>query len=425
MRRPNSALILILGFGLAVVLAALAGLEAAPGAELLDTRRSTYLTGPGGTSGFAAALEELGVTVERRQRGLFGFAADTATIDTGAWLALLDLTHAPSDVEARELVKYVQRGGALLVAARGSRVLEGVPLLGGAGVEQCFGYRVDRAPGSRGHWLTVVPPIGSVTLAETRLILRRGRRVSDVADRSELPACEAGQPNDIDVLLRGSGGQVVAVRLSFESGGRVILLADSRYVSNRDLKETDAGLVVLPWILRESPSRVMFDEYHHGFGHGGSIFAAAWRWARATPGGWAMLQLALVALIAVGVAAVRFGPALSVVERRRRSPLEHLDALAIGLERSEGRDIAVRLITSGLRRRLSRSGHAIRSVSGDMTQWLGSLELAAHTPEARVALRRLGSILRIRGGEEQVLDAATVVEDVWEALRPTRTRKPS
>ena len=138
-----------------------------------------------------------------------------------------------------------------------------------------------------------------------------------------------------------------------------------------------------------------------------------------------MLQLALVALIAVGVAAVRFGPALSVVERRRRSPLEHLDALAIGLERSEGRDIAVRLITSGLRRRLSRSGHAIRSVSGDMTQWLGSLELAAHTPEARGALRRLGSILRIRGGEEQVLDAATVVEDVWEALRPTRTRKPS
>src|SRR5438034_1805023 len=38
------------------------------------------------------------------------------------------------------------------------------------------------------------------------------------------------------------------------------------------------------------------------------------------PPGWAILQLLGVALVALAVAAVRFGPARSVIERRRRSP---------------------------------------------------------------------------------------------------------
>src|SRR2546430_12202492 len=33
-------------------------------------------------------------------------------------------------------------------------------------------------------------------------------------------------------------------------------------------------------------------------------------------------------LVALAVAAVRFGPARSAIERRRRSPLEHVEALA-------------------------------------------------------------------------------------------------
>src|SRR5438034_6802331 len=57
--------------------------------------------------------------------------------------------------------------------------------------------------------------------------------------------------------------------------------------------------------------------------------------------GWAILQLLGVALVALAVAAVRFGPARSVIERRRRSPLEHEEALAAGLEGAGGVDTAV------------------------------------------------------------------------------------
>src|SRR2546426_3232421 len=51
------------------------------------------------------------------------------------------------------------------------------------------------------------------------------------------------------------------------------------------------------------------------------------------------------------VAAVRFGPARPVLERRRRSPLEHLEALAAGLEGAVGVDTSIGLTVAGLRRR--------------------------------------------------------------------------
>ena len=113
--------------------------------------------------------------------------------------------------------------------------------------------------------------------------------------------------------------------------------ADVRFVANEALKETDAGEVVIPWILAEAPARIVVDEYHHGFGATTSVWkmlALTMRWLGARPAGWAVLHLTLVGLAALAVATVRFGPARSAIERRRRSPLEHLEALAVGLERA-------------------------------------------------------------------------------------------
>ena len=128
-----------------------------------------------------------------------------------------------------------------------------------------------------------------------------------------------------------------------------------------------------------------------------------------------------VALVALAVAAVRFGPALTVIERRRRSPLEHLEALAAGLEGAAGVETAVSLIVSGLRRRLSRSGFAPRG-GRDPRHWLLALELASPTLRGRAAVRRLQQITTQPGGPERVLAAAQAVEDVWEELRPRTTR---
>ena len=142
------------------------------------------------------------------------------------------------------------------------------------------------------------------------------------------------------------------------------------------------------------------------------------------PAGWAILQLIAVGLAWLAMTAVRFGPALSVIDRRRRSPLEHLEALGAGLESATDADTAVQRLALGLRRRLSRTGGATRD--GDLLPWLESLELAMRRPQGRREVRRLQHLITARDRDEQrVLAAAQAVEDVWEELRPRQTRNES
>jgi hypothetical protein len=214
-------------------------------------------------------------------------------------------------------------------------------------------------------------------------------------------------------------GEVVAWWISYAGGGSVFMLADSRLLSNEVLRETDAGVVVLPWLIERGGSKVLIDEYHQGFGEGGSIFLAAWHWTRTSPSGWVLVQLGLAGLLALAVSAIRFGPAIQVIERRRRSALEHLDALAVGLERAGGHDTATALIAGGLRRRLA-TGRVVRRLEPrEYREWLGSMMLAARNDRARAAVRNLSRLLQGQGGSERVLSLATTVEDVWEAMRPS------
>ena len=112
--------------------------------------------------------------------------------------------------------------------------------------------------------------------------------------------------------------------------------------------------------------------------------------------------------------AVRFGPARSVIERRRRSPLEHLEALAAGLESAADAETAVQRLVAGLKRRLGQTNQT----------GLESLELVMRGPRGRGAVRRLRHLVNERGGapSQRVLNAAQAVEDVWEELRPRTTR---
>jgi hypothetical protein len=172
----------------------------------------------------------------------------------------------------------------------------------------------------------------------------------------------------------------------------------------------------------QRPGRVAWDEYHQGFGERGgqSLAGRTWSWLRDEPAGWAVLQLIAVALVWLAVTAVRFGPARAVIERRRRSPLEHLEALAAGLESATAADTAVQRLVAGLRRRLNRSGQLS---GGDVQPWLASLELAMREPRGRAAVRRLRRLIIERNSSGgRVLAAAQAVEDVWEELRPRKTR---
>jgi hypothetical protein len=364
-----------------------------------DLRRSTYLVGPSGASAYAQALGRLGVRVDRSRLpvglldrsapmpGVLGFLGPTIPLTSAEGAAIARL---PAD---------------LLLAGPTA-----------ASAMQCLGY--DVIP----HADSVVVPRSShgdsLPAPYVRRVLRY-RASHVVADSSNMAddqvvTCVVPAAARTDTLITATGGPV-AIRLSLQGGRHALLVSDDRLFSNRVLRETAAGPLALG-LVYPGYRRIVVDEYHHGFDATGSLAGATLAWSIRSPWGWGVWQLLAVGVIALLAAAIRFGPARRVIERRRRSPLEHVRALATALAAAGGHDVAVRLIVQGLRRRLGQGGPRDKE---SPVAWLGTLASSARTAPARAALSRLTDIAGRHATGDEVLEAASDVETLWEELKPT------
>jgi hypothetical protein len=386
---------------------------------------STYRSGPTGGRGAYDVLARLGVPVERRRTPLFDLVrqprrrrpAVLTVVSPEQWLA-------PAEREA--VARYVGSGGTLVAVGDAG------------GLTRCFGWdtaepdSADR--GGHEDSASVVAPAGFTNLPRVGWVLRPfaadsleglTKRTAELRKKGGLgrlartdEMCRSVVRVTVDTVLATAHAAPVVLRLRVRGGGSAVLVSDDGYFRNAAWRTTDAPELLVPLLVPATRGRVSWDEYHHGYGEQHLLGRALIDWMAGSPVGWALFQLAAVGLLWLAVRAVRFGPARTVVERRRRSPLEHVEALAAGLEGASGVDAAVALTVSGLRRRLSRTGQPPR---GDPKQWLAALELALPGARGRRAARRLQETLTKPGGPERVLAAAQAVEDVWEELRPRAT----
>jgi hypothetical protein len=416
--RLEIGFVLLLGLALAIALWAA---NRKPTTPDFDLRTSTFLSGPNGSKGLHDVLTQLGRLSERRRTSLSNLATERA--HRPAILVLLDPIYPLQDDEMEQVVRYVRGGGGAVVAS-GS----------GAGLTQCAGWRIQPEE-MRGDSVAVRSPDAVVHLPRTGHVLtpykidslERGGLEELVKGAAEerLGICGTLAPFETDTVVAAVNNRPAILRLRYRGGGTITLVADRGWFTNRVWRYTDVPIVVLPLLTPrpERPGRVAWDEYHQGFGaaEGSTLPVRTWAWLRSSPAGWAILQLIAIALVWLAMNAVRFGPARSVIERRRRSPLEHLEALGAGLESAADADTAVQRLALGLRRRLSRAGHV---GTGNVVPWLESLELAMRGAKGRAAVRRLHHLLTVRDPESgsRVLHAAQAVEDVWEELRPRTTR---
>jgi hypothetical protein len=397
---PQRKLIVGLG-GLIVVasLATVAGSRRQP-TSAADIRPSSYLTEPNGARAFAETLERLGIVV-RRLRSHRPQALDSAG-RPGA-LIVLNPTSPASVEEAVDLAALPARGISLLVAGPRSRA-----------ILRCFGYDTLRLTDSA----TVRISDGSGVAPQVRLGLRPSPDsvVTDSTGVFDTAVIECRVPavERIDTLLVTEAGQLVAARL-YPAGepGTVTLVSDVNLFRNRTWRDTEAGPVVLDWVVGRF-GQVWFDEYHHGYLSGGSLVVWTLRWSRESPWGWLSWHVGVVGLIALGFAAIRFGPPIAAIDRRRRSVAEHARALAFALRAAGGHRAAIGVLIDGLRRRLtpaSRVNPALRA------EWLAHLGTGAASPEVERLSRRLQALDREPGSERAVLETANVVEDLWKELR--------
>jgi hypothetical protein len=387
--RPRTSLILaaagltVLGF-----LAARLGQRGArpPSA---DMRRSTLLTSPEGARAWADALSLLGVSVDRFRRR----TTELPAASDSALFAVLDPAVPLSALDAVRLEQWRASGGHLLVAGSGADALLG-----------CYALEAKLAAGSAVRVEGDSIPVSFVLAAPDDSALARHPPVvpcGPVAYRA-------------DTVLVTTAGAPFLMRLHPADGGDVLAVADGRLFSNRVLRETRAGEFTLGLVVGRAP-RLLADEYHQGFGPGGSMTRAAWTWLTHAPAGWVVLQLGAVAILALLFAAIRFGPARHVIERRRRSSLEHVHALATTLAAAGGHDAAVWLMVRGLRRRLSQPADVGRP---QVTAWLRALPGRVRSARAREAAERLLTLTQGRADASSVRSAALAVEDVWQDLTP-------
>jgi hypothetical protein len=374
-----------------------AALLALPDATVVSTDRrpSSTRASPSGALALFLTLEELGVPVGRRLTPLVG--ADTLP----AVLALLAPTEPLSPREVGALVGRIRAGGALLYAASPPDAL-----LDTLGVELVDWWEV-RGRDTPPLWEPAGHRVRPWTVRAAPHRWTGGLEDIGEFDRAFVVTEErAGS----EALL--TDGDSLAFALVVPLGeGRVVAISDPRPLTNEAVRASGVAPLVVRAAreLTAGGRRLVFDEYHHGL-RGGSVREGLATFLARHPAGHVGLQLAAVGLLGLLVAARRFGSPQPVPGAPRRSPLEHVDALAQIYREARARRVPRLLLLAGLARRT----HRPRPRNADeVLDLLRRLESAV--PGAAAGVGELRSALEREDDELAAVSAA--VDRVTEELR--------
>jgi hypothetical protein len=325
---------------LCAIVMALAALGSRSGGENAgDFRPTSYLNTPRGTRALFLALREMGIPVARRTVPFEARYAITGPV------VLLAPGDEPSAAEWGRLLAYVRKGGTLLYvprpwfgpAAADSLGLVLEPLRGDTSTRMGkLSLRPDTALAVPHPWTAGVAPIPGFRYA-----------FSDTSRALRQPGARR--------LLRTREGHVTGVALA-QGKGTVVALSDAEPLGNAQLRTGGTALLVARIAAQATGGKrtLAFDEYHHGYSDEASVTRALGHFLWRTRPGHAVLQLAAAALALLYLLGRRFGAPLPVPAAERRSPLEHVEALAGAYRQAGARATARRLVVAGLSRRLGR-----------------------------------------------------------------------
>jgi hypothetical protein len=369
-----------------IALAALAGAKGGGGDEAGDPRVSTYIRSPGGLAALYWTFQELRIPVVRSKEPLTDADSIRGT------LAIVGAMDAPSEAEMGEVAEYLRRGGTLLFVSSAYD-------FGGAPYDSL---------GLRPVWLDGVSPWGEE--GRTAVPSRPHRWTEGVRGVQGFRRAFS----DTSAVLRRPGTETLLavdgdpVAVTFPVGkGRVIALADPRPLTNGRLRESGAGRVVVR-ALAEAGDTIFFDEYHQGFTGRGSIQGGTMRMIRRFVTGAVAVQLLVAAALLIWAGGRRFGAPLLPPPARRRSPLEHVEALAGAYRQAGARRTVRRLLMAGMARRLGRRAPHDERAAGEMLE-----RMARQSPVGREAAAGLeqewkrgesGDLVALTRGVDRLLD---------------------
>ena len=379
-RRVLVAFVVILVVGL------LLSPSTAPGSGGLLT---TYASDPGGARGFLETTRRLGwPTTQLLDR--FEGPLDSAVI-----YAILRPPVPLTSGEVSAVLDAVRRGAGLLL----------VPTMGTA-----FGD-------SLGILTLPAPPFG-VTAVDSTAWDTLGVEASAQWPLMVFRPTEDAPPDLITFLsVRAREVENDSIRpvvLGIPLGrGRIVMMAHGSILANVQLRsETNAILPIrmLEWLAPGRRPTIAFAEYHQGHGVHPSVMKTVRRELAYTPAGRAVIQLLLAAgilLLAVGIRPIA-PRARSFTERR--SPLEHVGALAQAYAQVYATRTGLRRLIRGLRRRHPIG--TLRSASDE--DYLASV--AARHPAVAADVDMLRTLLNDRPAPERFEAAGAAIAHIERTL---------
>lgn len=373
-----------------------------------DTRMSpsTFFTGPRGLRALHVALDDLGVRVNRWMKPLSLQGAppsrpvEARGDNTGEGIRALAIVSPTVEIlpdEADEITRWVEDGGRLFhVPSRGGDVLLErlqVPLEESReSISTALDWVVEEVEEGAIEQGGLTGSFGRPDESAQERLSPRAARLLDGT-----PSRVKGFSRAFDGLAdRAAGVEAILVSSSrnavvlLERGkGRVVLFAQARPITNRWIRESGAATLAVRALADLAEGDVLwFDEFHHGFDEREGIAGRAWRFLSGSPAGWGILQAAIAGILVLVFAGLRLGRPIDPPPRRRRSALEHVDALSAAYQAARSRKRPARILVEGLRLRLRAPSQL------DVEERLRAITAA--NPALRDATE---AVLRIQDGE--------------------------
>ncbi|MGH7855128.1 MAG: DUF4350 domain-containing protein [Candidatus Binatia bacterium] len=203
-------------------------------------------------------------------------------------------------------------------------------------------------------------------------------------------------------FLNTAGAKVVAsvhnaaVAVEIPVGqGRIIVIADPTMASNGALRRSDNAVWLVSLVTSWRSGKILFDEYHHGFGQKRGTVELTYAFLM-TPWGWCVLQLVAAGLLYVFVYRRRFGRIEEPVLPNRASPLELAEARAGVLRVAAAQGLAANLIVQHLCANLGKA-HGKTVDAADLNRELEHLAKSRGAASPATALHAL--FARVQKGE--------------------------
>ena len=218
-------------------------------------------------------------------------------------------------------------------------------------------------------------------------------------------------------VVAQAGDQILAVAIPVGKG-RVVAIADPAVVTNKALREADNAVWLVTLAASWGNGRVLFDEYHHGFGVKRSPTELTNAFF-ATPWGWSVLQLAAAGMLFIFGVRRRFGRMEESLAVSRTSPIELAQARAGIFRVADAKPLAVELIMQHIGHRLGQMlGKTIdtKQVDQELSQ------LKQHRPADETIEKLRGYTGKSRRGEkltdQEFIDLGRIAGEIFKG-RPT------